>query len=192
MSAPAAAFQDPVLGSQAVFRTVLDAMAHPGRILPLVADPSPPHPLYATTAAVLLTLADYETPVWLNSVFAGAAAYVRFHTGAHICANERDAVFAVSTSAALPDFGAFKQGNAEYPDRSTTIIVQSERLAPAGLTLCGPGISGTVQFGFSPAPGDIAARICANRELFPLGIDLIVTDAMSVAALPRSVVVSGS
>ncbi len=57
-------FSDDVLGAQAVFRMMLDAMAAPGRVLelpPLL----PPGPL-AAARAILLALTDNSTPVWLD------------------------------------------------------------------------------------------------------------------------------
>ena len=45
---------------------VLDAMARPGTIHQVGANLSPPAPLNPATAAVLLTLVDNETPLWLD------------------------------------------------------------------------------------------------------------------------------
>ena len=66
---------DPVLDSKRIFRGVLDAMAHPGRVVPLPPPPDPPAPLVPAAAAVALTLLDYETPLWLDPA-AGAAVSV--------------------------------------------------------------------------------------------------------------------
>jgi len=66
------AFRDPARQSQAVFRTVMEAMARPGRILPLAGGFSPPAPLSATAAAILLTLADFETAVWLDRILSAS------------------------------------------------------------------------------------------------------------------------
>src|SRR5262249_60143642 len=60
-------FVEPVLESQRVFRRVLDAMAHPGRIVRIDSFIDAPVPLAPATAAVCLTLLDFETPLWLDA-----------------------------------------------------------------------------------------------------------------------------
>ena len=80
-------FADPVHDSQRVFRTALDALARPGRIARVSSSLAPPAPLLATSASVLLALADYETAVWLDDTLAEAAEvadFIRFHTGASL------------------------------------------------------------------------------------------------------------
>lgn len=181
-------FTDPVLDSQGVFRAVLEATAHPGRICRLHHSLTPPGRLLPTTAAVLLALADFESCVWLDSSLADAAGFIRFHTGARITAEAGEAAFAVIGAAGeLPAFSAFAQGSAEYPDRSATLLVQCSQLHQAGNRFAGPGIAGEVSFGFEPAPTDLPERMSANRALFPRGVDLLLFDAHHVAALPRSV-----
>ena len=76
-------FADPVRDGQAVFRAVMDAMARPGRIHRIAAPLTPPAPLARATAAVLLTLVDGETPLWLDEPAAAAWEWVSFHCGAH-------------------------------------------------------------------------------------------------------------
>ncbi len=187
----APAFDDPALASQAVFRTVMEAMARPGLARPLASRLAAPSPLSATAAAVALTLLDYETPFWLDGPLAQAgdvAAWLKFHTNAPQTERPAEAAFAfIADSAALPVFETFAQGSSEYPDRSTTLVVQIASLDRGeALTLSGPGIAGHRVFSAAPLPQDFAARLIANRELFPRGIDLILVSANAVAALPRS------
>lgn len=187
----APAFDDPALASQAVFRTVMEAMARPGLPRPLAARLAPPAPLSATAAAVALTLLDYETPFWLDQRLAAAgevAAWLKFHTGAPLTGNPAQSSFAfICDPATMPAFETFAQGVSEYPDRSTTLVVQVERLDRGdALTLSGPGIAGTRSFCAAPLPDNFPARLLANRALFPRGVDLILVSAQAVAALPRS------
>ena len=57
----APAFADPARASQAVFRSVMDAMARPGAIVATGGLARAPQPLGLAAAAVALTLLDYDT-----------------------------------------------------------------------------------------------------------------------------------
>jgi alpha-D-ribose 1-methylphosphonate 5-triphosphate synthase subunit PhnH len=187
----APAFDDPALASQAVFRTVMEAIARPGRARPLPSRLAVPPPLSPTAAAVALTLLDYETPFWLDQGLAAGevAAWLKFHTGAPLTANCPQATFAfVSDPAAMPSFASFSPGSPEYPDRSTTLVVQVASFGHGEvLALSGPGIAGTTSFSAEPLPPDFRERLIANREMFPRGLDLILVSEDAVAALPRSI-----
>jgi len=188
----APAFDDPALASQAVFRTVMEAIARPGLPRPLASSLAAPPPLRATAAAVALTLLDYETPFWLDPGLAASgevAAWLKFHTGAPQTGDSAQAAFAfVSDSAAMPPFETFALGSLEYPDRSTTLVVQVEELDQGDeLLLSGPGISGTRVFSATPLPARFRMQLIANREMFPRGVDVVLVSATAVAALPRSV-----
>jgi len=190
-AALALGFADPVLGSQGVFRAVMDALARPGSVRELPSQLTPPAPLTPELAAVALTLADHEAPLWLDASLAAAPAvaeYLRFHTGAPIVADPKAAAFAlVSDPAALPAFEAFALGTPDYPDRSTTLVLALDTLdgGPA-LTLAGPGVKDTALLRAAPLPPGFPARWAANRALFPRGVDLILTAPGWVAGLPRS------
>ncbi|HEY4174083.1 MAG TPA: phosphonate C-P lyase system protein PhnH, partial [Rhodopila sp.] len=70
-------FADSVADAQSCFRAVLNAMARPGHIH-TVSGVSAPAPLCNAAAAVLLTLADHETPLWLDPAAAPAATWITF------------------------------------------------------------------------------------------------------------------
>jgi alpha-D-ribose 1-methylphosphonate 5-triphosphate synthase subunit PhnH len=185
-----AAFANPVREAQATFRATMDAMAHPGRIVACPSGVHPPAPLRPTAAAVILTLADYETSIWLDAPLresAEVAAFLRFHTGARLVDDPAAAAFAlIADPRGLPPLSAFGQGEPAYPDRSTTLILQMQALGGERWRLAGPGIDGETLFGAAPLPGDFAAQLTDNRARFPLGVDLIFTAADQIAALPRS------
>jgi len=181
---------ETAFASQAAFRAVMDCTARPGetRTLDGVVAPAPLAPV---TAALVQSLADYDSPVWLDAVLAAVPAiadWIRFQTGAPIVTEPREAVFAlISNGRAIPDFNSFAQGSEEYPDRSTTLIVQVEGFAGPAITLTGPGIKSTQAFSAHPLPDDFTVRMANNRELFPRGIDLVFVAGHRIAALPRSV-----
>lgn len=185
------AFADPVHGSQATFRLVMEALARPGTVVPIPALVWAP-PLHPAAVAVALTLLDYEAPIWLDRRLASAPGltdWFRFHTGAPITPDPRRAAFAfVADPAQAPPLDAFSLGTMEYPDCSTTLVLQVESLSTGeGFTLSGPGIAGTQSFAVDPLPRGFRAQLIANRERFPRGVDVILVTDDAIAALPRSV-----
>jgi alpha-D-ribose 1-methylphosphonate 5-triphosphate synthase subunit PhnH len=188
----AAAFRDPVLAAQATFRAVLDATARPGTLAPLDQLLDAPQPLSAGAAAIALTLCDHDTPVWLDDILRGSPpvlAWLRFHTGARIIDDPASAAFAfVGAPRALLRFERFSLGTTEYPDRSTTVVLQVDSLREGpSLFLAGPGIRDRQRIQAAPLPSDITERLAANRALFPRGIDLLLATRTEIMALPRSV-----
>lgn len=176
---------------QRVFRRAMEAMASPGRILTCDVRIAPPAPLLATTAALLLTLCDFETPLWLDRPLAGnaeVASFLRFHTGAGLVARPSDCALAVIADPLhMPALSSFTQGTAEFPDRSATLILQLQALAAEGWALQGPGIRCTQRLTGSPLPSDFAQQLRRNRSAFPCGVDLFLVATSSLVALPRSV-----
>jgi alpha-D-ribose 1-methylphosphonate 5-triphosphate synthase subunit PhnH len=185
-------FADPVTAAQAVFRAILAATSRPGTVHGIGADLSAPAPLTPAIAAIALTLCDQDTTVWLDAPLRAAkdvATWLRFHCGAKIVDDPAAASFAlVADVRGAPAFDCFNLGTADYPDRSTTIVLGVESFqAGAELVLEGPGIKTRQNFRAAPLPDDIASRLVVNRGLFPRGVDLILASASEIAALPRSV-----
>jgi len=183
------AFENEVMGSQAAFRTLLSAMAYPGRVFTLAPEVAAPGPLSSATTATCLCLVDFETPVWLQAASEEARAYLRFHCGARLIQDACSASFAVITDAArLPSLAAFCPGEVEYPDRSATLIVQVPSLengAPS--TWTGPGIQTPQTARIAGLPLDFWGGWAASRELYPLGLDIFFTCGKQVLALPRTI-----
>jgi alpha-D-ribose 1-methylphosphonate 5-triphosphate synthase subunit PhnH len=189
-------FADPVHDAQGAFRTLMDALARPGRIGRLASDLSPPAPLTPELAAVALALTDADTPVWLDAPLRAepaVAAFLRFHTGAPLVANPGQAAFAlIADPAHCPPFTEFAQGTPAYPDASATLILAVDTLSDEdGQILseqgfAGPGIRGTARLAAGPLPADWAARWAANHAGFPLGIDCLFVAPGRLAGLPRS------
>jgi alpha-D-ribose 1-methylphosphonate 5-triphosphate synthase subunit PhnH len=195
IAALAPAFAHPVLEAQIAFRAAMNAMARPGRVSQLDCSLTPPNPLSTEAAAIALTLVDYETLIWLDAPLAGTdavAEWLRFHTGARLTDDPACADFAlISDAASLPDFALFSSGREDYPDRSTTLIVQVESLSSGlSLKLSGPGIEGTQLLRVKPLPVDFVDRAANNRHLFPRGVDLLLVSSGGVAGIPRSTLVA--
>ncbi|MFD1944808.1 phosphonate C-P lyase system protein PhnH [Paradevosia shaoguanensis] len=183
-------FADLVKDSQSVFRTVMDALSRPGLKQPIHVDAAPPAPLSPEVAAIALTLADHDSPVWLDETLAASeavVAWLKFHTGAPIVSDPREADFALVTGwATLPKLDAFGIGTDEYPDRSTTVVLAVEGFDGADRTITGPGIKDTGTLTIAGITGDFIAQWALNRELFPCGVDVVFAGAGQVVGLPRT------
>ena len=185
-----AGFEDKVFGATASFRAVLEAMSRPAEVLPLPLIPEAPAGLQAGSVAVLLTLADVDTPVWLapECDTPQARGHLRFHTGCPIAASPSQAAFAVmSVASDLSASNAMPVGSPEYPDRSTTVILESGALiADSGPRFSGPGIKDFHRFDVARASRALWPLVAANWTLFPRGLDWIFTSPTHLAALPRT------
>ena len=179
-----AGFLDPVADAQACFRSVLDAMSRPGRVHAVTGVSAPP-PLCDAAGAVLLTLADHETPLWLDSNAETARDWIEFHTGAAILPADR-CTFGMALT--FPDLAGFLSGTDEMPETSATIILQVDSLkAGQSFVLEGPGLREPAILSVTGLPSDFAAIWQRNHALFPRGIDLILCAGGNLTALPRSV-----
>lgn len=190
-----AGFTDPVFDSQAAFRAVMEAMARPGSRHPVPLAVEAPPPLQPAAAALALALLDADTRLWLDPPLAAAAevgAWLRFHTGTRIVAAPEAAGFAlIADPAGLPALTRFAQGETDYPDRSTTLLLQLDSLTGGPpLVLTGPGLAAPAALAPRPLPADFVARMQGNRARFPLGVDLVLAAGDLVAALPRSTAVA--
>jgi len=208
-------FDDPVKGSQRSFRTILNALSQPGTVGHLEAFSLNHAPSTWTEAtwAVAMTLLDGDTRVWLSPSLASpvALASLQFHTSCPISQDpgEADFVF-VGHPIEQPDWSTLRQGEAEFPDLSATVILQvpgievvgpsnpsgEESTAPSVAPsstweLRGPGIENTRAIRLQhdpedPWPEKLRHAMVANRSTFPLGVDLLLVWRDLVCALPRT------
>jgi alpha-D-ribose 1-methylphosphonate 5-triphosphate synthase subunit PhnH len=179
-------FADPVTEAQVTFRAVLDAMARPGTLHQAGEQLVSPVPLDQATAAVLLTMADNETPLWLDQAALPARDWLAFHCGAVVVPKPDTARFAVALS--LPDLAWFPAGSHEAPEESATLILQVAGLGQgARYRLSGPGLRQTASLLVSGLPLRFIAQWQQNHALFPRGVDTILCAGTTLAALPRSV-----
>jgi alpha-D-ribose 1-methylphosphonate 5-triphosphate synthase subunit PhnH len=186
-----AGFPDKVLSAQSTFRSVMDAMARPGSVQRVAASAGTPPPMMRGTAAIALTLFDHDTPVWLDEKMSetiDVARWLKFHCGAPIVADSSICNFAlIGQPRALPDLDRFAFGSNEYPDRSTTLILQIASLTQGpAYELRGPGIDGSAVMNATFEPKDLFDRLAINATLFPRGIDVVLVADDAIVAIPRT------
>lgn len=180
-------FAEPVDAAQRVFRAVLEAMSFPGRIVPLPVEITPPDPLSTSLGAVLLALADLDTPLWLAPDFATPAvrAWLAFHCGCPVVPSREQAVFAVATPD--DDLAGFPIGSGENPETAVTVLVPVRRLAYGpGLRLSGPGIPGHADLSAPDLSAALLDAVAGNATLFPQGRDLVLAAPGHITGLPRT------
>ncbi|MEM9210688.1 MAG: phosphonate C-P lyase system protein PhnH [Pseudomonadota bacterium] len=174
-------FTRPAIDAAVVFRSVMNAMARPGRVYEIL-DVTPPPGLSPATAAVCLTLFDRETPVFLGPSIdtSEVREWLTFHTNAPFVPSET-AQFALGEWNDMLPLSKFPIGTPEYPDRSATLVINREGWDGHTARLSGPGLK-------EPLCAQLPAiqPFAENSELFPLGLDVIFTCCSEVMALPRS------
>jgi len=190
-----AGFTDPVDDANAVFRQVLDALAHPGRIV-RIAQPArvPRGSLGRAAIGVAMALADFETPVWLDEAAAPAGSHLRFHCNCAIVSEPDQASFLlVAEAAGVPDLATLPLGSDTYPDQGATLVIEVAALDPFGaLTLMGPGIDGQTQLGVGGLRAGFWEARAALAPLFPRGIDLLLAQGDRLVAIPRTTIIRRS
>lgn len=182
-------FISQTFDSQAVFRQLLDAMAHPGTIREISVDLTPETPLHEASGAVLLTLMDFETPFWSDLDFKSPGVqWLRFHTGAPLTSTARQAGFALVTDYdkfTTPDM--FNCGTAQAPDFSCTLIIHTRGMDDRGrIRMTGPGIQREHYVNIKgPREVFFTNRTRITHE-YPLGIDMIFVCERQLMAVPRT------
>lgn len=194
LSALGAGFSNEALGSQAVFRTALQSMSHPGRCIHLNHDAQVPKSGHPASAALLLALLDADCTLWLSPKLAhsDAAVWLHFHTGCCLVDDFTQAQFAwVAAGDTSPALDTFAQGTDAFPDQSATCVLdvlalQSGGHDATGWTLTGPGISGSTVLKAEGLAPDFLTQWAANHARFPRGVDVFLTIRQQVASLPRT------
>lgn len=184
-------FAEPVFDSQSTFKAVMDAMARPGSVSEIRATATPPAPMGPAAGAVALALCDHDTLVYLTPAMieAGVQAWLAFHTGALVTGERSEAAFAfVEAGMPLPPLSTFAAGSQEYPDRSTTVVLELALLEGGpSFVLEGPGIDDSLEIAPSGLPPHFESMWAENRALYPRGVDLILTAGGRILCLPRTV-----
>jgi alpha-D-ribose 1-methylphosphonate 5-triphosphate synthase subunit PhnH len=192
------AFTNPSQDSQLTFRTLLEAMASPGKVHPLPGMRFAWEGWGAGLVQILLTLADHETAVWVAPAIETEEAkrFLRLGPGCRITRDPAVADFAVARiEDVLAGLGEFAAGTPLYPDQSTTLLLWCRSLRSEGeeiVSLRGPGIpKGTDgstgrTLCVEGATRGFWEQVAANHARYPLGVDILFVSSDSVAALPRS------
>ena len=193
-AADATGFENSEIGSAIVFRKVVEAMSGPGSIhTPRIAL-NPPVGLNAMTCAMVLTLCDMDTPLWIQPCRhrESIRRYVSFHTGSPIASDVQEATHVIVRSPVCENvLENLAIGTEAYPDRSATVLMMVDEFQGRKLiSLKGPGIDGSARLAVIPVNGMFWEWRKRMEGLFPLGVDILFGSEYSLSRLPRSTVIS--
>lgn len=184
-------FKSETVDSQLVFRKLLSAMAHPGTIEQIDIDLICPGHLHNASGAILLSLLDYETPLWSDLENGSKEIqWLKFHTGAPFSHIKSNARFALATDYDhLDDPNLFHPGTLESPDHSATLLIQTRDLDNNGrIRLTGPGIKTDTFVKLAGIKEAFLNKRLKMNKMYPLGVDIIFICENRFLALPRTTV----
>ena len=194
LSTLGAGFGNEALGSQALFRTALEALSHPGRVMDIGHDAQVPRQGHSASAALLLAMLDADCTLWLSPVLAAsdAALWLHFHTGCQIVNDVATAQFVwVAQGDAMPALASLGQGSDAYPDQSATCVMDVDVLSDApkvqhAWVLQGPGIQTQQSLSVRGLAADFVQQWAANHAGFPRGVDVFLAAQSQLVGLPRT------
>ena len=191
-------FHDISLGSQSAFRSALEALSYPGRAVPLAVTFEAPTATHASSSGLLLALLEPGSKLWLSPslINTDAATWIVFHTDCKITPHQHEADFAwIKNWDELPTLESFALGSDEYPDHSTTCVIDIAASSlpttkTPTLTLVGPGIANTSTIGqLSATAAQLAGFVSQwtqNHASFPRGVDVFFATSTGLIGLPRT------
>ena len=120
-------------------------------------------------------------------------AHLRFHCGCPLAGGPGDARFAViAAPGSMPPLSAFHAGSDQYPDRSATVLIQVPSFDDGPrVRLSGPGIKDQAALTVTGLPQDFWQQWAANGQLFPTGVDVILSCGAELVGLPRTITAEG-
>lgn len=165
---------------QHLFRELAEAFSRPGEVRNLT------NWINGATAqrAVLITLMDGETTLADPHGQIAASDWPLLQarrgvpeTARYVAANGRRA----------PDFQP-ALGSLESPEFGATLLIEVATVGsgPLSLELAGPGISGRCELRLEGLHPDWLERRADWIAGFPLGVDILLSDAIRIVALPRT------
>lgn len=166
---------------QRVFRELVEAFSRPGETRDLMPW------LDGATAqrAGLAALMDGETTLADPHARFGAADWPLLQARREPPETAR---YVVADGRRAPDFQP-ALGTLESPESGATLLIELTAVGsgPLALELAGPGIDGRRELRLDGLHSDWLLRRADWSAGFPLGVDMLLTDATRIVALPRTV-----
>jgi len=189
-------FREPVLESQQAFRTLLTAMAHPGRLVTFKIPGAIPRDLQAASWVVLLTLGDDSLRFWTDLPIDHEARWaIQSVTRVRTVSESGEADLALVTDPFRLSFPLdFPIGTEQEPYLGATLIVQVSSLCSSpsstsgdAFVLSGPGIQRQTALRVRGCPKSFWDWRRSLEAVYPRGLDVLFTHDAELVAVPRSI-----
>jgi alpha-D-ribose 1-methylphosphonate 5-triphosphate synthase subunit PhnH len=183
---------DPVFDCQQIFKSLMHAMARPGKVFSIgqpAGKLASGNPILCATAVTLLDNR-CRFHVWNDETLANEIKECTYGIPAPL--EDADFLFFPSDTDAGSQadrlLDAVKAGTLTEPHKSAMLFIMLPSLdAPSAVRLEGPGIQGEIPLGL---PGEGAQWLTARRKAqweFPTGVELYFMDSQGqVLCLPRT------
>ena len=168
------------------FRQLMNAVAYPGGTFELTRC-DVPDGISSAAGSIILNLCDYTNCIYLAKSHhrEEIIRWITFHTGAKITASDM-CDFAIGEWSELKKVDNFKLGTAEYPDRSSTLIVDQSDIDFRHVYIQGPGIK--IKKKCKLPEVDLFNE---NNNKFPIGLDFYFTNDQKIMVINRTTKVIG-
>lgn len=188
-------FENIERDSQNIFRQVLNSFSRPGiafDINPRVK--SSASVTYSIGVSLLLALMETGSVLYTPGelIDSNLSNFLKFHTGCKLTtiANQAHYIW-VQDPQCLPSLSSCALGSVEYPEKSSTLIIEVESFkSPTQLsanhTWHGPGIKEGIDLEIMGLNDSFWKERQEIRLLYPCGVDIIFCTATQIVALPRS------
>lgn len=174
--------------SQATFKAILNATSEPGKLITLDNYNFTWDNLNAATVAILLTLCDHDSTVYLNQEYATQPNLksLAFHTQAKTVPESHANFVVIHHQPTQQELDNLNLGTDLSPEESSTVIVQVDDFSEGNLLqLRGPGILHKREINL-PLSETLHHYFKMQRNHFPKGADFIFTYENHLIAIPRS------
>lgn len=185
---------DLVHDTQETYRKLVHSMSRPGTISTIEGEVNPQIPCYHATFLTTLTLLDAEVRFHVVSDNRNLGKVIADYTLAKECSiEEADYIFVpngAKEEVVLEALRKCKVGTLMDPQNSATWIIEQDVLQNSeSIVLTGPGVKEEAALQLDVSEEFWIIRNEKVKE-FPLGVDLIFTDSVSLVCVPRTTNVS--